>query len=286
MRITFAVFFLLSFLDSVYAQPYIDILNIHGQWSNPGNRTSDDSLKKEIRYFSIDCTVPIKIKKDVLVLSPFLADIQLSGSEVNSIVARSIALPLGFVKQWKNERIKTSFVLISRVNKDPEISFTNNAVQWGGVVLHTIQKHDRLKFKFGLYYNSEFFGPFFMPLAGIDWKVSDRLNIFGVLPGSMNLEYLLRKWIHIGLAYRSYTNSFRQANNSFLYINDNHLKAVADIYITPKHLITFEAGHSILRTFKTGYRIEGKSIYTKLNIDDGYLLKIGYAFRFRLDSSN
>ena len=50
-------------------------------------------------------------------------------------------------------------------------------------------KNQYVSFKFGLYYNKEFFGNYFMPLIGLDWKIDAKNNLFGVLPGYMIFEH-------------------------------------------------------------------------------------------------
>lgn len=282
IRILYFILFLFS-LSSSFAQPYFDILNVHGQWSNPINNSPQDRTNIKTEQYSTELSIPIKIKKDILAGSVSYSEFSILSVFFSSMRMRSALFSLAYVKQWKNDKIKTSFVFIGRSNDEPSKAVKHDNLQGGIALLHTIKKHDNLKYKLGVYYNSEFFGPFILPLAGIDWKVNERLNIFGVLPGSMNLEYRILKNIHAGFAFRSITNSYRRVNNTFLRINDNHLKAVMDFTLAKKHVITLEAGHSILRKYKPGIRLSGETKYTELEVNNGYLLKIGYAFRIRLD---
>ncbi len=281
--VSIACILLLSFQNISKAQPYFDLVNLHGQWSNPFSYSSSDSTTINTRFLAADLSIPFKVKKHVIAISLSLSDFSIASDYFTTIQLNSLLVSTAYVRQWKNEKIKTSFVLIGRTNNDPDLKIGSNTIQLGGVLLHNIKKSEHLKFKFGMYYNSEFFGPFILPLAGIDWNINERMNLFGVLPGSMNLEYLLTSRIHVGLAFRSMTNSYRQANNTFLRIYDNHLKAVCDFYIAKKHVISFEAGHSILRKYRPGFRKSGETTYAELDVADGYLLKLAYAFRFRID---
>ncbi|TAH42814.1 MAG: hypothetical protein EYC69_04385 [Bacteroidetes bacterium] len=265
------------------AQPFFDLFTLHNQWSKPSIDGANDSADINTSIFETSLTIPIKIRKDVLAISPSYSSASLKPDYADRINFQSMMLSLAFIKQWKNEKYKTSFVFISRSNKDPEIKSINESLQWGGAIVQSIKKTEKLKYKFGLYYNSEFFGPFILPLAGIDWNINERLNLFGLLPGSMNLEYKLSKKVHLGFAFRSITNSYRQALNTFIRINDNHLKLFVDFYMFKKHVFTLEAGHSVLRKYKPGIRINGETSYIDFDVNDGYLIKIAYAFRFRLD---
>ena len=283
-RTIILVFCLSLTVLNLTAQPFFDMLNIYGQWSGPTIDNAKDSTTFESKFFSADLSVPLRFKKDILLINPSYSNLSAKPEFSKTIDMQSLLLSLIYVKQWKNEKAKTSFVLISRANNDPALKIQNNSAQLGGAILQTYIRSEKLKYKFGAYYNSEFFGPFILPLAGIDWNVSDRLNIFGVLPGSMNLEYILSKRIHAGIAFRSITNSYRFANDTFIRINDNHLKLVMDYYFLKKHVLLFEAGHSVLRKYKPGLRTDGKTNYKDLRVNDGYLIKIGYAFRFRIEN--
>ena len=150
-------------------------------------------------------------------------------------------------------------------------------------MLAIYQKNENLKYKFGTYYNSEYFGFFMIPLLGIDWNISDRLNLFGVLPGSMNLEYKLFKPLYTGIAFRSITNSFRTNGTGYFKIQDNHLKIFADLYIT-KHLVfTMEVGHSILRKYSLGTYSDIWKKEFDIDYKDGFVYKAGLSWRIRLD---
>jgi len=265
------------------AQPYVDLLNIQGQLSKPIDDRSKDNTGTHTYFFSSDLSLPLKIRKDVLAIGASYSILKYRQWADREIDMNSLLLSFAWIKQWKNDKLKTSFVLIGRTNAYPKNSISSNNLQVGGAILQTIKKRQNLKYKFGIYYNSEFFGPFILPLAGIDWNINERLNLFGVLPGSMNLEYKLGKYINVGLAFRSITNSYRGTDDSFIRINDNHLKALADIYLAKKHVFTIEAGHSILRKYKPGTRISGETRYNDLHVNDGYLIKVAYAFRIRLD---
>ncbi len=268
---------------SATAQPFFDLFSLHNQWSKPSYNSANDSADINSSVFETALSLPIKIKKDVFAVSPSYSLASFKPEYAERINFQSMLLSMAFVKQWKNEKLKTSFVIIGRSNNDPKIKMTKESIQLGGAIVHSIKKTEKLKFKFGVYYNSEFFGPFVLPLAGIDWNINERLNLFGLLPGSMNLEYLLSKKVHLGFAFRSITNSYRQASNTFIRINDNHLKLLVDFYILKKHVVTLETGHSVLRKYKPGIRINGETNYIDFDVNDGYLIKIGYAFRFRLD---
>jgi hypothetical protein len=268
----FLLLLLLSPFQKSSAQPYVDLINAKyyamlQQKNNP-----------DVNWMTIGMDVPLKMKKDYLVLSPTFENYHFSSDNNSSTDLYGINFPITFLKQWTNEKWKTAFTFIPRINSDFE-NVSSDDYQYGGALLFIYKKKENVKFKFGAYYNSEFFGFFMIPLAGIDWNINSRLNLFGVLPGSMNLEYKLGNKIYSGISFRSITNSYRLYNDGYMKIQDNHIKVFLDYYLTKNLVATVEAGHSALRKYSFGY----KSEEINLNYDDGFIFRAGVAWRIRLD---
>jgi hypothetical protein len=232
--------------------------------------------------------LPVKLHEDVLVLNPFFESYRLKFNEQddNQHTLNSIGFPVVFLRQWKNEKWKTAFVFIPRINSDFK-NISSQDYQLGGAVVAVYEKKENLKYKFGLYYNSEFFGPFFMPLLGIDWNVNERINLFGVLPGNLTLECKINPSFYYGINFKSITNSYHFISSSlynfhgnFLKVTDNQLKVFLDYYPAKNIAISIEAGHSVLRKYSIGY---DDNTLKQNQLRDGILLKAGLSYRIRLN---
>ncbi len=279
-----SLFWILSIEGSVSAQPYFDVLTIHyinspeKRLFNSGNNVSD------IHYFSAQIGLPFKLKKDLLIFNPFYEQFNflLKSEPGTTQTFKSIGLPVTFLKQLKNPSWKTGFAFIPRINADFR-NIVATDYQFGGAVLAIYKKTKNLNYKFGLYYNSEFFGPFIIPLLGIDWNINEQLNLFGLLPGNLELEYRFNSVLYGGINFKSITNSYRFDGLSYLKVSDNYLKFFLDYYLAKKIAITIEAGHTVLRKYKTGHTNEQ---FVQNNFGDGLLLKVGLSYRIRLSPNN
>ena len=269
MKIFSVVLVLFSY--TCQAQPYFDVAAFRFHHLPAGN--NDATL--ETNWLQAEISLPKKIKEDVFVVSPFFEMYDFSfGNNVYGF-----ALPLTYVKQWKKEKWKTAFTVIPRLNSDLK-NISSDDYQAGAAVLFTYKKKENLKFKFGTYYNSEFFGFFMLPLAGIDWNISERLNLFGILPNSMNIEYkALLKKIHCGLSFKSVTNSFRYENESYLKVQDNHIKIYADAYLLKHVVLNIEAGHTVWKKYSVGFDDDEN----KLGFKNNFIFRMALSYRLRLD---
>lgn len=275
------VFILIFFPAWCKAQPFIDLVSAYYQYSAADKPKNNNTIYTGLA--SVAVTLPLQVDSDYIVINPVYENFRMTFPFRFTDREFHVGyIPITWLHRW-NAKWKTAFVFIPRISSLLDSEIGQRDIQYGGAILTTKQKSETFKYKFGVYYNTEFFSNFFMPLLGIDWNINPKWNLFGVLPGSMNIEYKFRKSIHAGLMFRSITNSYRTFDYNFIRVNDNHLKFFLDFYLSKKQVISVEAGHTILRNYRSGYRKSGDADYYSMNVTDGYLFRIAYSFRLRTD---
>ncbi len=197
----------------------------------------------------------------------------------------SMTLPIGMQVQLKNPKVKFTGLIIPKIAGADLGAAFSNVFQIGAYSLFTVTESEKFRYKFGLYYNREFFGNFFVPLVGIDWKVSDRLTIYGTLPNSMKFSYAVApSRVITGIAFRSLTRSFRGEDvNTFVRYNELQLKTFVDFYITPKNVVFVEGGYFLGKTPLLYNNADKKNHLQSNLLKEGKafpLLNAGWAFRF------
>src|SRR4030095_3457394 len=248
------------------AKPYLDIVRLNYTYS-PQKGLNEKKSPLESNFFTADVTLPIELKKggDAFIINPFFTN---NTGEVSTkdFHVTSKALLVGFLKKdiFPNWNLLSSFIV--RRNTEVDIE-SKDDWQYGGVILTTWKKKEDVSFKFGLYYNREFFGNYFMPLVGLDWRIDSKNNLFGVLPGYMIFEHKVASRFYYGFAFRALTNSYREetvepclsgdcSGKNYLRIDDNPLGIYADTYLSKKIVLSTEAGYTILRRYRYGFKGE------------------------------
>jgi hypothetical protein len=92
-----------------------------------------------------------------------------------------------------------SFIGLTSVGSDFKQNITGNDILYtAGVRMGVIQKKS---FKLGvtLTYSSNYSGTFLIPIPDIDWKISKKLNLTGVLPARISLNYKISQAQSLGL---------------------------------------------------------------------------------------
>jgi len=268
------------------AQPYIDLVQGFFQGAPPTTET------KTFTHYRFQANLPIVMKKskDIILINPIWEGRSIVFKDAPSSTTRLNGFITWFTytRQLGKGRSLT-LAAIPRWNGEPSIQWSQG-FQMGGAGLYTWRQNPKLEFKVGLYYNREFFGNFFIPLAGLDWTFNKKDRLFGTLPGFLTYEHRINDRVAWGGAFRTFTNSYRlyvppYANptrpRDYFRVDDNQLGAYADLYLTPKWVLNLEAGFSILRKLRLGRSYERPDLERE-NITTTYI-RASFQYRLRLD---
>lgn len=235
-----------------------------------------DIYQTRFSRVQFNSNIPLKrTPKQIWLISP--------SAEVLSIpytreTSGGVALPLTYVgpldKKWS---FQLSF--IPRMN---DLEFRPENLQLGASGLATVRLSDSLSLKFGLYYNSEYFGGFFVPLAGIDYRINSKTYLYGTLPGSLTIEKAYNETFRAGISFRSFTGSYMNGDTYplpdrryFIRVSESKLLFFLEKSLL-KHLSAqAELGHSITRRFTyydydTSGDFEYKQLHPFFNLSLAY----------------
>lgn len=277
LKITTAIIVASLFSYKTIAQPYLDIANIKYTNSPNAGLINQNKNDVKIQYYGIGTNLPIqfKNKKDALILSPFF---EIWSSNVNTNKRQnyySVALPVSLSKTIPYTKWSILLTGIVRMN-DSSINRKTN-MQVGGAFIICKKRNENLTWKLGLYINNELFGLFVIPLAGIDWRINERNNLFGVLPGNLTYEHKINDHFYYGANFRAITNSYEKSNG-YWRIDENQLGFYLDTYFNKNLVLNMEAGHSLFRKIRTGVKDNFK---LDENVNDNFYLKLVFAYRVR-----
>lgn len=242
-------------ISPIFGQKSIDLANVYYRTS-PFNSVKDSLGKKQLNTIGVDVKLPIVLNKEnVLILG---ADYQQStiGSTqetVRDMTFSTSTLQIGLEHKW-NKKSKMLFMSMTRLNSDFN-SVNINHFQQGGLVLGTTARNENFDWKYGMYYNAEFFGHMFVPLFGFNWKMNEHWRFKLVVPVNMEISYTSDKNLIAGLKFEGVNGSFRTNQNpmgvdSYIDKADNNLWAFTEFEIGKNVWFHAKAGYSILRKYR------------------------------------
>ncbi|MEO5644816.1 MAG: hypothetical protein ABIQ40_09180 [Bacteroidia bacterium] len=281
------LFLLSPFL--VKAQPFVDIVNMNAQVF--GIKYKDSSRANSLATtYNGSVFIPKKFVNDNMFLFRLSGEVvQLGKLEpYENLYAFGASVGFQFVSKSKNW--KAAVVAMPKLSSDLRDNISKNDFQFGGTTLFNYVANDTsLKIKFGLYYNRECFGNFFVPLAGIDWKVNKRLSVYGILPNNMRVEYKICRNFYTGIGYKNYQRSYRLGlndQNDFVRIKESQAKVFFDFFVW-KHALLFADVAYMLKYSLIRYddqnknEVHASSVYAPM--ENNIVFTFGFAYRLRLD---
>jgi hypothetical protein len=283
------VFVFLLFTFRVFAQPNIDLVSFNSQYFAS---TYSDSTKNRFatqdNFLSI--FLPVKFGTGhVFTIRLNAEELLVSRDFSTGYSLYSIGLPLGLQLQSKNAKWKYAGIFIPKINSDLADNLDYD-LQFGGIGLVTRVFNEKLQVRGGLYYNSDYWGNFFMPLFGVDWKVNDKFRMYGTLPGNYRFEFTLGKKFYTGIGFRSAQRSFRlqkQFNDDFVRVKENQLKFFFEGFVFKKIILGFDIYRSINYSlisydyFQTKTPTNRPILFSKTK--DNFGCTINLAYRIRTD---
>lgn len=276
-----------------FSQPFADILSANYQTFSSTYKDSAAGQKNTTDDYFLNFFLPKIFKNGNTLL------VRLNGESMNSTISpdssysyrlSSVSLPLGFKFVTKNKKWETIVIGVPKLASDFRGKIGPHDWQLGGIFLQYYVPNDRMKIKLGLYYNREAFGNFFMPLVGIDWKISSRVSLYGILPSNYRLEFnIIKNKLYTGLCFKSATRSFslsQKSNYDYVRYDEQQVKLFVDWFVYKKILLFAEAGYSTSRnplqyTYGTKNLTYVNPVFTPLKSYP--VFNVGIAFRVRTD---
>jgi len=129
------------------------------------------------------------------------------------IILHGFILRIGIIQQFKNGG-KLQMLVAPRMMSDFK-NIDGNSFQFGGVVSYQNDLSENLNLGFGAMYNQELFGPYLVPIFLLDWKVSDRWFIEGMIPVTLKVHYRVTDGLEVGFNHFGLITSYALGNEAY-----------------------------------------------------------------------
>lgn len=246
---------------AAFSQNHIDLANAYWRVS-PNNSIEGSTQKRNFNMFVVDAKLPIVLNDE----NVFITGVEYqhnttdfsdnSLSEFGRYEFASTTLQLGLEHKW-NQRSKMLFMGFGRLNTD----YNNVGIshfQLGGLAFGTTKRSENFDWKYGLYYNGEFFGHMFVPLFGFNWKINDKWRLKTVIPINLELAYYPNSWFRGGLRFDGVNGSYQVMlpnpilSNPQRHIDkaDNNVWLFTEFNLGKNVWFHLKGGHSVLRKYR------------------------------------
>lgn len=288
-------------LSQGFSQNYFDV--IHLEYTNtPPNNFEISDAQTTVEEIALKLDFPIIINEKTVLLTGLFAnktrvdlDANMANSNLN-VIGLNFGINRTFSDKWS-----ATFMAFSKIASD-KIKLSNDNFQFGILSLLTNKKREDLKYKYGVYANTEKYGLIVVPILGLYYmsankKFETNLN----LPINADATYRIgnRFWLGmkfdgLGTTYNLYQQNY-SFNGAYVSKTSNELVSYLRFQLSKAIYLHTKVGYAISRKYEV-YDANDKislalsSLYfgdhrTQLNerFKDGVIFKIELLYRLHFD---
>ena len=240
----------------MFSQNYVDVLKLSGI-TTPDNVFDSSSVKTKITEINADLTVPIKVNTNTTIITGLIYETIETKLFSDATAKRfgSTTLKIGANKVF-NEKWSGTLIALPKIASDYQ-SWSNKDFQMGAIGIMKFKRRENLNFKFGMYYNTELFGPLFVPIVGIYYQSPNKKFETTIMaPLAADVNYQLLSFMNVGCNFNGQIRSYHLNNstplNKSTYVarSTNELFGYLKFNITKSFSVQTKIGHSFGRTYK------------------------------------
>ena len=203
----------LSIALSALAQQSLDILTISGRYGLPQSYDDTYTQKATEAGLFLGLTAPIVLSEKTIIynsLNYFYFNVQgdsnIPENIANPINIHGIILRTGLYQKFGNGQ-GLQLLFAPRMMSDMN-NIDGKSFQFGGMALYEKVFSDQLTLSFGAMYNQELFGPYLVPLVNVNWVISSKWSIAGMLPIYAKVNYHVSDNLTVGFSHFGLITSY------------------------------------------------------------------------------
>ena len=214
MKCSLSLLAVLFFTLTSFAQKYVDIAKLYYS-STPLNQFENSGSSTRIKELGLDLTLPIVLNPSDALLTGFIYErnetklFEAGPVESFSVTGVRVGLSRKHSNAWSG-----TYMIIPKLASDFK-DIARRDFQIGAIGLMKYTKRENLQYKLGMYYNSELFGSFCVPLFGLYYlSPSKKFEVNLTLPFLADMNYKLHDRLNIGVNFFGQVRSYHLTNIS------------------------------------------------------------------------
>ena len=119
---------------------------------------------------------------------------------------------------------------------------------WGGVVRAVYRTSARRAYRLTLGYRQQFYGPQYVLLLGLDWRLGERWRAYGDLPTTFTLSYATGPRVNVGFNLNGINTAYRlQERDRYFQYQQGHYGLFAETYLSAHWALRATAAYAVIR---------------------------------------
>jgi hypothetical protein len=254
MKKLFFLFFLILALNALHAQKRIDIFTLAGNYNFMNSEYDNNNYESAIMA---NLVLPIVLKDS----SIWYTSVDYQYFSVNNdtnltslkddFKVHGIILRTGLVYKLSS-KTNIQILFAPRYMSDFNASFSES-LQLGGVFMFEKVKSPTYTYRVGVLYNQECFGPYVVPVFYLDWSVTSKFKIWGMLPIYGKIYYQPNENVSAGIHFIGLTTTYKinepGLENYYIDRRSIDLSLFSNVHLFSNFYLEGRAGYSLTRDY-------------------------------------
>ena len=290
------VILLITLVPSLsFGQGYVEGVTISYEHMPMKIETPAGNQKFTGNNLKIGTTVPVFLtpnKSKYLIVGGNLEAFNFSGTHPDFDVKRvySISPTFGY-STMLSKSVNITALLTPTINSDYK-DVKSSDIKFGAIVRGSWKASDNISWRAVLGYRRQFYGPQYVVLVGMDWKVNEKWQIFGDVPHSLTASCAVNEKVNAGfnLFVQNATYGLNNQDRYFEY-NTVNPGLFIERYISSKWAVRATAAYTLIRNmeiynktdkakgFIDFYELGDRKDPINPEVSSGFALKIGLSYR-------
>ncbi|MBF9220937.1 DUF6268 family outer membrane beta-barrel protein [Hymenobacter ruricola] len=201
--------------------------------------------------FRASVVAPVAVAADSsrsLLVGASLEALKFSGSRPGFAVddVYGISPVLGY-RARVSPRVELTALALPALNSDLR-EVRGADVTWGGVLRAAYQASPRRAYRLTVGYRQQFYGPQYVLLLGVDWRLGPRWRVFGDLPTTFNVGYAVAERVNVGFNLNGINTAYRlREQDRYFQYQQGHYGLFAETYLSAHWALRATAAYAVTR---------------------------------------
>ncbi len=259
MKFLFIPLIISGLAFNLAAQETVDIFTFQGRYGLPQSY-EDTYPEKATEYGTLTTlTAGFNLSEKSMIgfnVNHFYFNVQgdpaIPGGIANPVILHGFIIRAGLIQNLGNGR-KIQLLAVPRLMSDLK-NLDRNSLQMGAVITYDKKFHDELTMGFGVMYNQELFGPYLVPLFNLNWQVSSKWNISGLVPITSRFTYKVNDNFSAGFGHFGMSTSFYLGEEAYAGDYIDRLSVDASLFARQRLFGPLFLEGTVGRSFARGYK--------------------------------
>ena len=172
-------------------------------------------------------------------------------TQIDKFNLHGIILRTGYIHRF-NSKQSLQVLFVPRYMTDFVAPFSKS-LQLGGILMYEKVKNEDLTWRIGVLYNQEFFGTYIVPVLYLDWNMTSKIKVKGLLPVYAKIYTQASEKLSYGLHFIGLTTSYRinepDFENYYVDRRSINLSAFTNVNLFDNVFMEARAGYSLSKDY-------------------------------------